>query len=85
MFTFTNFVKILVATSILRLVQCAMHVPRLNNVYYIPQTHITFIGKDEKEPGEKDLFVYAKHALTVLKSNISHKKYQILIVLWLFG
>ena len=31
---------------------------------YTSDSH-TFIGKDEKELGEKDLFVYAKHALTV--------------------
>ena len=65
MFTFTNFAKILLTSSILRLVQCAVHDPRLNNVYYILQTDIPSSVKDEKELGEKDSFVYAKHALTV--------------------
>ena len=45
--------------------QCAVHDPRLNNVYYILQTDIPSSVKDEKELGEKDSFVYAKHALTV--------------------
>ena len=69
---------------------CAMHVPRLNNMFSIYSDSYTFIGKHEKELDEKDLICVTLQNMSIICIKEQHQPYEsatrnkkILIVFWL--